>query len=151
VVIEHRITRIFEQVAQFPACATLEKVAAMFSVNLLRITLSPQQISLTRLISMHSGSIRARRRFYENGSRPAEELLATYVAEMKIGQVTRLRSLDGGSPPDETAHREFRSLVRPGFDAEPLSERRLRKQANGAVPQGLRGYLFRPMSFCFKI
>jgi len=136
------MTRIFEEVAKFPECSTVEKSLRKFSANLLRIALSPEQISLIRMISMESGRYpELARRFYENGPKRGEFSLAAYLSsQIMLGQLRdedplmmarHLMSLITGSP--------VRWFVL-GFDAEPISERSLEKHINGVVGLFLRAY-----------
>jgi AcrR family transcriptional regulator len=141
-VIERRMTKIFEQVAKFPERSTVESTLRLFAANLLHIALSPEQISLIRMISMESGRYpELAKRFYENGPRRGEEALATYLAgQIKIGHLRKenplmmarhLMSLITGSP--------VRWFVL-GFDSEPIAERSLSKHINGVVSLFLRAY-----------
>lgn len=141
-VIERRMSRIFEQVAHFPECDSLEESLRRFGANLLRVALSPEQIALIRMISMESGrSPELAERFYDNGPGRAEESLAAYLA----GQVERghlrpadplmmarqLMSLITGSP--------VRWFVL-GFHAEPLSDHAVQHHLDGVMDLFLRAY-----------
>ena len=141
-VIELRMTRIFEQVALFPECGTTEKSLRKFSMNLLRIALSPEQISLIRMIGMESVRYpELARRFYENGPKRGEDSLAAYLASQI--KLTQLRDED-----PLTMARHFMSLITGspvrwfvlGFHTEPLSAGALRRHVNGAVELFLRAY-----------
>lgn len=141
-VIERRMTKIFEQVAKFPERSTVKSTLRQFAVNLLHIALSPEQISLIRMISMESGRYpELATRFYENGPRRGEKALATYLAgQIEIGclreedplmMARHLMSLITGSP--------VRWFVL-GFDSEPIAERSLSKHIDGVVGLFLRAY-----------
>jgi TetR/AcrR family transcriptional regulator, mexJK operon transcriptional repressor len=141
-VIERRMSRVFEKVAKFPACDTLDETLRTFSLNLVRIALSPEQISLIRMINMESGRYpELAKRFYENGPKRGEEALAAYLAtHIKLGDLRggdalvmarHLMSLVTGSP--------VRWFVL-GFDAEPISERSLKKHIDAAVRVFLSAY-----------
>jgi TetR/AcrR family transcriptional repressor of mexJK operon len=141
-VIARRMTKIFEQVAKFPEGRTIQSTLRQFGANLLHVALSPEQISLIRMISMESGRYpELATRFYENGPKRGEEALATYLAgQIKIGQLREedplmmarhLMSLITGSP--------VRWFVL-GFDSEAIAERSLSKHIDGVVNLFLRAY-----------
>lgn len=141
-VIERRMTGVFEQVAQFPEGNTLEDTLKTFCHGLLRTALSPDQISLIRMISMESERYpELARRFYENGPKRGEDALAAYLSgQIKLARLRnedslvmaqQLMSLVTGSP--------VRWFVL-GFSAEPLSESAERKHVDGVVGLFLRGY-----------
>ncbi|RXH57246.1 Transcriptional regulator, TetR family [Granulicella sibirica] len=141
-VIERRVRPVFEQVAKFPECDTAEKTLQTFGLNLLRIALSPEQISLIRMISMESERYpELAKRFYENGPKRGEDALAAYLSDQV--KVKRVRDEDS-----LTMARHFMSLITGspvrwfvlGFDTEPLSERSLRKHVEGVVRVFLRAY-----------
>ncbi|WP_241654299.1 TetR/AcrR family transcriptional regulator C-terminal domain-containing protein [Granulicella sibirica] len=140
--IERRVRPVFEQVAKFPECDTAEKTLQTFGLNLLRIALSPEQISLIRMISMESERYpELAKRFYENGPKRGEDALAAYLSDQV--KVKRVRDEDS-----LTMARHFMSLITGspvrwfvlGFDTEPLSERSLRKHVEGVVRVFLRAY-----------
>ena len=141
-VIERRMTRIFEQVATFPECSTVEESLRTFSANLLRIALAPDQISLVRMISMESGRYpELARRFYENGPKRGEESLAAYLAH----QVT-LTHLKDEDP--RTMARHLISLLTGspirwfvlGIDPEAISDRALSQHIDEVLNLFLRAY-----------
>ena len=86
-VIERRMKRIFEQVAQFPAGFDLRSSLEQFGTNLLTIALSPEQMLLIRMVSMESTKYpELAKRFYENGPMRGEEALTGYLsAQIKAG------------------------------------------------------------------
>jgi len=141
-VIARRMTKIFEQVAKFPERSSIESTLRQFGANLLHIALSPEQISLVRIVVMESGRYpELATRFYENGAKRGEEALATYLADqIKIGYLRdedplmmarHFMSLITGSP--------VRWFVL-GFDSEPIAERSLGKHIDGVVSLFLRAY-----------
>lgn len=141
-VIERRMTQVFEKVAKFPACETLEKTLRTFSLNLLQVALSEQQISLIRMISMESARYpELARRFYENGPKRGEEALAAYMASRietgelmgddSLSMARHLMSLLTGSP--------VRWFVL-GLDTEPVSERSMKKHIDAVIQLFLRAY-----------
>ena len=141
-VIERRMTKIFEQVAVFPERDTLESTLRQFGLNLVRIALSPEQVSLIRMISMESGRHpEIASRFYENGPGRGEEALANYFA----GQIKK-GALRGEDP--LTMARNLMSLITGspvrwfvlGFTSKPIGERSLAKHIDGVVSLFLRAY-----------
>jgi TetR/AcrR family transcriptional repressor of mexJK operon len=142
-VIERRMTRVFEQVAVFPAYASMEETLRRFSINLLKIALSPDQISLIRMVSMESERYpELAKRFYLNGPRRGEDALAAFLASrIEAGELRQeeprrmaghLISLLTGSP--------VRWFVL-GLDTEPLTERALKKHIESVVQLFLRAYV----------
>jgi TetR/AcrR family transcriptional regulator, mexJK operon transcriptional repressor len=145
-VIERRMTRVFEQVAQFPEGLTMEKTLQTFSANLIRIALSPEQIALIRMISMEAGRYpELASRFFENGPKRGEDALARYLAnQIERGQLRdgdplmmarQLMSLITGSP--------VRWFVL-GFNNKKLSGRTIKKHIDGSVSLFLRAYRSSP-------
>lgn len=141
-VIARRMTKIFEQVAKFPERRTIQSTLRQFGANLLHVALSPEQISLIRMISMEADRYpELATRFYENGPKRGEEALATYLAgqikarhlrdEDPLMMARHLMSLITGSP--------VRWFVL-GFDSEPIAERSLRRHIDGVVNLFLRAY-----------
>jgi AcrR family transcriptional regulator len=141
-VIERRMTRIFEQVAQFSEANSIESTLQQFGVNLLDIALSPGQISLIRVISMESERHpELAKRFYEIGPRRGEQALAAYLAvQIKAGHLRdedplvmagHLMSLLTGS--------SVRWFVL-GFRTKPLSRLSLSKHIQSVVSLFLRAY-----------
>jgi TetR/AcrR family transcriptional regulator, mexJK operon transcriptional repressor len=113
-----------------------------FSANLVRIALSPEQISLVRMISMESGRYpELARRFYEKGPKRGEESLAAYFAKhIESGELRKADAL--------MMSRNFLSLVTGssvrwfvlGFESEPLTERAIKEHIAGVVDLFLRAY-----------
>jgi TetR/AcrR family transcriptional regulator, mexJK operon transcriptional repressor len=141
-VIERRMTRVFQQVAQFPECLTMEKTLQKFSANLLRIALSQEQIALIRMVSMEAGRYpELASRFYENGPKRGENALAAYLAgqiergelisEDPLMMARQLMSLITGSP--------VRWFVL-GFNNKRISDRSIKKHIDGSVSLFLRAY-----------
>jgi TetR/AcrR family transcriptional regulator, mexJK operon transcriptional repressor len=144
-VIERRMTRVFEQVAQFPEEPGIEKSLRHFGSNMLQIALSTEQISLIRMVSMESGKYpELAQRFYENGPKRGEEALASYLArQIEAGHLTQddpltmsrhLLSLLTGSP--------VRWFVL-GFNPKPISDAALKKHIESVVDLFLRAYALR--------
>jgi TetR/AcrR family transcriptional regulator, mexJK operon transcriptional repressor len=146
-VVERRMTSIFEQVARFPEQSNLESTLRQFGLNLLRIALSPQQVSLIRMIGMEAGRYpELAGRFYENGPKRGEEALASYLArQISSGQLRKddprimarhFMSLITGSP--------VRWFVL-GFDPDPIDEGSLWKHVDDVLRLFLHAYgLARP-------
>lgn len=141
-VIERRMTSIFGQVATFTQGRTLQETLQQFCASLLRIALSPEQISLIRMISMESGRYPAlAARFYENGPKRGEQALASYLSsqivqgflrkEDPLMMARQLMNLITGSP--------VRWFVL-GFDPQPIGKRLLQKHINETVCLFLRIY-----------
>jgi len=91
-VIERRMTRVFREVAGFlPEDAPLEETLREFGARLLRVALSPDQITLVRVISMESSRFPILgQRFFETGPGLGQAALAEYLN----GQIKRGRLLD---------------------------------------------------------
>ena len=141
-VIERRMTAIFEQVARFSERVSIESTLREFGENVIRIALSPEQISLVRMVSMESGRYpELAKRFFENGPKRGEDSLAAYLSrqitlarlrdEDPLMMARNLMSLITGSP--------VRWFVL-GFDPQPLSERALKKHVADVVTLFLRAY-----------
>lgn len=145
-VIERRTAEIFGQVARFPEHQSLEQTLKDFSKNVLQIALSPEQISLIRMVSMEASRYpELATRLYENGPKKAEEALAAYLSnqitkgflrkEDALAMARNLLNLVTGSP--------VRWFVL-GFDPAPLSKRALKKHVDGAIELFLRAYGKKP-------
>jgi TetR/AcrR family transcriptional regulator, mexJK operon transcriptional repressor len=133
---------VFEQVAIFPERQTVKSSLEQFCANLLRIALSPQQISLIRMIIMESSRYPAlATRFYENGPKRGERALATYLSqeiargllrqEDPLVMARQLINLITGSP--------VRWFVL-GFDPAPMGKRALQKHIDETVSLFLSAY-----------
>lgn len=145
-VIERRTAKIFSQVARFPEQQSLEQTLKDFSKDVLLIALSPEQISLIRMVSMEASRYpELATRLYENGPKKAEKALAGYLSDQITKGVLRkedaltmarnLLNLITGSP--------IRWFVL-GFDPSPLGKRALKKHVEGAIDLFLRAYSRKP-------
>jgi TetR/AcrR family transcriptional repressor of mexJK operon len=141
-VIERRMNRVFEQVAQFPESSSMEKALRTFGANLLGIALAPEQMSLVRLVSMESGKYpELAKRFFERGPERGETSLATYLSsQIALGKLKdddprtmarHLISLLTGSP--------VRWFVM-GLEREPITQRALNKHRDEVMKAFLRAY-----------
>jgi TetR/AcrR family transcriptional repressor of mexJK operon len=141
-VIARRMTRIFEQVTELPEKSTLKGALRQFGRNLLTIALSPEQISLIRMVSMESGRYPLlARQYYESGPKRAEEVLAIYLAgKIRSGHLREGDSL--------MMARQFMNLVTGspvrwfvlGFETEPLSDQALQTHIDGVISLFSRAY-----------
>jgi TetR/AcrR family transcriptional regulator, mexJK operon transcriptional repressor len=145
-VIERRMERIFERVAQFPELPGMQSTLRQFGSNVLRIALSQEQIALVRMISMEAGKYpELAQRFFEKGPKRGEEALANYLArEIKAGHLREddpltmarnLMSLLTGSP--------VRWFVL-GFDPKPIPDRAVTRHVESVVELFLRAYATAP-------
>jgi TetR/AcrR family transcriptional repressor of mexJK operon len=141
-VIERRMNRVFERVAQFPGGSSLEKTLRTFGANVLGIALAPEQILLLRMVSMESGRYpELARRFYERGPKRGETSLAAYLSSQVASGMLKdddprmmarhLISLLTGSP--------VRWFVM-GLEPEPISQWALRRHRDEVVDAFLRAY-----------
>ena len=141
-VIARRMTRVFELVTGFPEQPTLDGTLRQFGTNLLTIALSPEQISLIRMVSMESGRYpQLAKEYYESGPRRAEEALAFYFkSQISLGHLRDADSL--------MMARHFMNLITGspvrwfvlGFESKPLSDRALQKHLDGVIDLFSRGY-----------
>ena len=145
-VIERRMTSIFEQVTRLPERGTLKKSLRQFSSNLIHIALSPEQMSLIRMIGMEAERYpELARRFYENGPKRGEESLAAYLAtqvefgtlrdEVPLTMARHLISLVTGSP--------IRWFVL-GFDENKIDDDTIQTHIEDVVGLFLRAYGIAP-------
>jgi len=141
-VIARRMNRIFEQVTLLSPKPTLNDALRKFGMNLLTIALSPEQISLIRMVSMESGRYpELARQYYESGPKRAEEALAFYLdGQIRLGHVREGDTL--------MMARQFMNLITGspvrwfvlGFESKPLSDDALQRHIDGVIGMFSRAY-----------
>ena len=142
-VIERRMNRIFQQVSQsLPEDPPIEEALRNFSLALVRLALTKEQIALVRVVSMESARFpELGRRFFELGPKRGQDTLAAYFAR----QIEKGR-LSKNDPRQMAEH--FMSLITGGpirwlvlgLDPSPVPEATLQQHLNAAIQVFLRAY-----------
>jgi hypothetical protein len=84
-------------VAIFPERQTVKSSLEQFCANMLRIVLSPQQVSLIRMISMESGKYPAlAKRFYEHGPKASSREACRREHQRVLARIQRFAGVIQG-------------------------------------------------------
>jgi TetR/AcrR family transcriptional regulator, mexJK operon transcriptional repressor len=141
-VIDRRMQSIAERVTQFSSASPVAEGLRTFAYGLLRFALSPDQISLVRMISMEAERYpELARRYYERGPKRGEQALSAYCKEqITLGRLRAANTL--------SMARQFINLIAGspvrwfvlGFDSEPLTEQALETHVDDAIQLWLSAY-----------